>query len=498
MRSTGDVGYIDCGQIWYCGRKDRQIKRLGKRMSLDWLEHCLSKAFPDCTFSAVQENPNVTQPGQLYLFVKPTSLHDESNFPVLLRQGFHDYLPAYAHPDQIVIVNAFPMTSHGKLDTKKMLRSIQKEIPSPQMTVKEFLTGLWVKVVGAVEEDTMSSASNSPPTEKDLSSNDNHVQDTLCDGKIEINSYVNDEDRFVESGGTSLDALRMANEIEVWLHARGMIELHELIDLILNGTFGRLCDYVERKLSKLRGYSDVLCTNISKGLNNSEEKLWTSDFDEHWEIPTQTVCTEDDSSEQHDERLHSFRIHETQSSNNDNTEEMNSKLEGISFDSEDITYQLSSKRIKSESSCYCSMERGKRFTLCTPCRKSPTLFNPDKCRDTLSLSNQHSETLTQRHVEHEFSLKWKTDFHKCIDASPLVVSVHDRDRAVVYLGSHAHVFKAVELSGGKVLWETCVGDRVESSAALSRCGFYVIVGKRLEFIEFHWLHDEGIPGFISR
>jgi len=35
----------------------------------------------------------------------------------------------------------------------------------------------------------------------------------------------------------------------------------------------------------------------------------------------------------------------------------------------------------------------------------------------------------------------------------------------------------IRLSDGEVLWESRVGDRIESSAALSTCGKYVIVGE---------------------
>ena len=47
----------------------------------------------------------------------------------------------------------------------------------------------------------------------------------------------------------------------------------------------------------------------------------------------------------------------------------------------------------------------------------------------------------------------------------------------VYIGSHGHVFMCIRLSDGKVLWESRVGDRIESSAAVSKCGRYVIVGE---------------------
>lgn len=48
---------------------------------------------------------------------------------------------------------------------------------------------------------------------------------------------------------------------------------------------------------------------------------------------------------------------------------------------------------------------------------------------------------------------------------------------VVYIGSHSHLFLAVLVECGEVLWRTKLGGRVESSACSSVCGDYVVVGK---------------------
>ncbi|EDV24494.1 uncharacterized protein TRIADDRAFT_56341 [Trichoplax adhaerens] len=46
----------------------------------------------------------------------------------------------------------------------------------------------------------------------------------------------------------------------------------------------------------------------------------------------------------------------------------------------------------------------------------------------------------------------------------------------VYIGSHFHIFAAINMDSGEILWETILGDRIESSATVSVCGKYVIVG----------------------
>lgn len=82
----------------------------------------------------------------------------------------------------------------------------------------------------------------------------------------------------------------------------------------------------------------------------------------------------------------------------------------------------------------------------------------------------------------ELHVRWRSDTGKCVDASPLVViPVIDKSSATVYIGSHSHRMMAVDLYSGKVKWEQILGDRIESSACVSKCGNFIIVGKFLNF-----------------
>lgn len=47
----------------------------------------------------------------------------------------------------------------------------------------------------------------------------------------------------------------------------------------------------------------------------------------------------------------------------------------------------------------------------------------------------------------------------------------------MFVGSHSGQFIAAELHSGAVLWRTQLSDRVESSACVSLCGQYVVVGE---------------------
>jgi len=66
------------------------------------------------------------------------------------------------------------------------------------------------------------------------------------------------------------------------------------------------------------------------------------------------------------------------------------------------------------------------------------------------------------------------------------VSVHSED-STVYIGSHSHLFVALSLRAGVALWQTLLGDRIESSAALSLCRSLLIVGEQSLALTTHYL-----------
>lgn len=76
---------------------------------------------------------------------------------------------------------------------------------------------------------------------------------------------------------------------------------------------------------------------------------------------------------------------------------------------------------------------------------------------------------------------WTHDTKKCIDATPLVV-VEREGRIRVYIGSHSKAFVCVDGASGQLHWKFEAKDRIESSATLSKCGQYVIVGWSRAFI----------------
>lgn len=53
----------------------------------------------------------------------------------------------------------------------------------------------------------------------------------------------------------------------------------------------------------------------------------------------------------------------------------------------------------------------------------------------------------------------------------------DEGKTTVFIGSHSHRIQALDLITGSLLWERVLGDRIEASAAVSHCGSLVVVGQ---------------------
>lgn len=76
------------------------------------------------------------------------------------------------------------------------------------------------------------------------------------------------------------------------------------------------------------------------------------------------------------------------------------------------------------------------------------------------------------------SLSWSSDTGRCVDASPVLLVQEGADvtKTTVLIGSHSHRMQALDLDTGSLLWERVLGDRIEASAAVSRCGTLVVTG----------------------
>ncbi len=103
---TGDQGFVDTNRnIFFKGRKDRQIKINGQRIELSRIEYALAE------WSGIDEWVFVIKEKALIAF----SQKNKQAIPVN-RKKLKELLPAYAIPSFIEKVDQFPLNKNGKVD----------------------------------------------------------------------------------------------------------------------------------------------------------------------------------------------------------------------------------------------------------------------------------------------------------------------------------------------------------------------------------------------
>ena len=548
MRATGDWAYVKDRSIWFCGRKDRQIKRMGKRINLDWIERQITEQLLQSVCSLVLEEAIEGHHSTLHLFVVEKSLSHDSKKQASLKDDLQNLLPVEARPDRVHVVSHLPMTAHGKIDRGSLLAGIEKTPMLGNMkSTREFLECAWKEVVEVREAEN---------AQKTFTSSSSEITKKHPGDFREVNTKsVNEDDTFIACGGSSLDAIRLADLIESFVseQTKTPVDLSELLDVILSKTFNALCNYVESKLTETEK-RDGLGSKATpperfNGNSNGDSFVATTDpRDSTKELDTTTTR---ESHMDGAEFLSEMNTQETEVG--DESKEMSfdlnpdivsslqtpilpAKRKSFSLaDDASLKDKKAANNVIKDSrfiekndlnehglfsltklkNCFCSVRRGNQWTVCSFCKystrtttshvtgetsvqsscekeastlkerildQSPAPLEDDKSPGTPVVS-QEMETVDNSGVEFKVSIscQWRTCLYKCIDASPLVVFSQGTSEGEVFIGSHGHVFMCIRLGDGKVLWESRVGDRIESSAALSMCGRYVLVGEVSSF-----------------
>ena len=117
---TGDKGYIQDGQLFYCGRIDLQIKLHGYRMEIEDVEKNLMKVskVKQAVVIPIWENEKVKYLKGVCVYDEPV----ESGFKIQkkIREEMSQFVPDYMIPRKIQFVNEIPMTANGKADRKRI------------------------------------------------------------------------------------------------------------------------------------------------------------------------------------------------------------------------------------------------------------------------------------------------------------------------------------------------------------------------------------------
>ncbi|WP_276483897.1 non-ribosomal peptide synthetase [Paraflavitalea pollutisoli] len=150
MYRTGDLGkWLPDGNIVFIGRKDAQLKIRGYRIEPGEIENALCRSGQ---VDAALVLPGVNKTGEQELIAYVTGAADID--PVALRHRLSQQLPAWMLPAHIWAVDAFPLTTNGKVDKDRLPVAGPVEdgagvsFASPRNELEEQLTAIWCEVLG--------------------------------------------------------------------------------------------------------------------------------------------------------------------------------------------------------------------------------------------------------------------------------------------------------------------------------------------------------------
>ncbi|XP_054715509.1 beta-alanine-activating enzyme-like [Uloborus diversus] len=89
---------------------------------------------------------------------------------------------------------------------------------------------------------------------------------------------------------------------------------------------------------------------------------------------------------------------------------------------------------------------------------------------------QPDKSISDASINLFLNVNCKFDLKKCIDATPCMASFSQSKQLLAFIGSHSGIFCCVDVKNSRILWTVSFPDRIESSACLSACGHYVLVG----------------------
>ncbi|XP_054458423.1 beta-alanine-activating enzyme [Anoplopoma fimbria] len=398
MRATGDRVEVKDKQMFYLGRRDRTVKRHGKRVNLDSVQQLISGlpqveacavglhgatrllAFVVASTSGDQRSASPPTSAQERAEpAAPAELGEDLPSPDgglsrLILNQLSLLLPSHCVPDTLVLVPALSLTPHGKVDMEALMKTYQTQrrclqsSPLDFTKLKRTLQSLWKETLSLPED-----------------------------------AAVDEESNFLSGGGDSLKALRLHEDI---LAAVGTTS-PELLEVILDGTFSDVLRNVER-------------TALTKSQPSTTQKR-------HAEEPLLVLAKRERSS---------------------------------------------ARRPKAESWAVKVLRRAGEVT---EIRNQHPNIQADALGEKDSREKRRGDVLG-------LDLSWSSDTGRCVDASPVLLVQHRTDprsdggKTTVFIGSHSHRIQALDLTDGGLLWERVLGDRIEASAAVTRCGSLVVIG----------------------
>ncbi|XP_017311545.1 beta-alanine-activating enzyme isoform X3 [Ictalurus punctatus] len=438
MRATGDWVMVQNSNLYYLGRKDRLVKRHGQVLHLDALQQAM-ESLPQVEGGVV----GLHKSSRLVAFVVPkidtrtvssehSSTKDSEDSQVSSRalemevlQGLSQLVPSHSIPDTVLLVPALPLTNHGKVAMEKLMRMYERQREGSgkhtrvgnMETLRERLQALWKECLG------------------------------LCDDGV-----VADDAHFMLSGGDSLQALRLFDYITVTMETASA----GLLEVILDGSFSDVLKHITAthqnpiKTTGKRQPESSASVVPSKRYHTEVD----SNFDPEMILPPVV------SSERSTMRFVVVRR----------------AGDVVFWDYLQENYQsaeLSPLSISKPSLTTTNSSSGRATDIIHVSRDIPSGDGQSHhCNSGSGVTLQPGITKDRQPLG--LQVCWSSDTGRCVDASPVLLV--GPERTTVFIGSHSHRLQALDQSNGEVVWERVLGDRLESSAAVSKCGTLVALG----------------------
>ncbi|XP_066488528.1 beta-alanine-activating enzyme isoform X2 [Tiliqua scincoides] len=443
MRATGDFARVKDAEIFFLGRKDNQIKRHGKLLNLEYIQQ-IAEGYCQVETCAVIWY----QQEKLILFAVPRGILKRED----LFKELKEHLPSHAVPDELLLIDTLPFTSHGKIDVSELNKIYSSHLNFRKNNSKlckkeelwERLQYLWKSLLKLPDDSSSIS------------------QDSL----------------FLYSGGNSLNSLQFHEEIE---HMAGRA-IPGLLEMIFSRSIGEVYRHVLKTVFPSQDQT-LSCNDSVK------RKLSESSGEEHSRKCKESISGKPIETEAYTTGFIAVsRGNRLLSICESLKDQSNRGQTGVH-----LSQQAASSPLTTSDGMKCQ-DRASEILKSKPGESVASSENIPEVDSVQEFPIQ--ENLGTSAEKLTLHIRWKSNLGKCVDASPLVViPAADELSASVYIGSHSHKIQAIDLFSGKVRWERNLADRIESSACVSKCGSFIILGCYNGFVyvlrssngEIHWI-----------
>lgn len=117
---TGDMGYLQQGILFFCGRMDLKVKVQGYEIELEDIERNLLR-LPQISRAAVLPNIRNHKVRNLCAWVVCPEKHiSDKTYTSQLKEDLLSFLPEYLIPKKFIFVKQLPVTGNGRLDRQAL------------------------------------------------------------------------------------------------------------------------------------------------------------------------------------------------------------------------------------------------------------------------------------------------------------------------------------------------------------------------------------------